>query len=308
LTAVASAETAENFNFSGTPPAILKNTMVNLFEYLDYRTFLWDFIADKKKENPYFSERMIASRLGCNPGFFNRVLKAARNLSPHYVLKLGALLKLNGKQKHYFELLVNYNQAKKQIEKDHYFHQLDVFRASKAKPTIAAQHALYSQWFYVVLRELINIVPCKDASDETCRKLAKYFEPKVPVEQLRQAMATLDELGFLDKKGNGAFSVKEHFITSGMDIPQVVINRVLMQFMDLAKMSVDRFPREKRSLSTLTVSVSEKGYEKIKEKLDQYRREIFSMVNEEDDAIDRVYHLNLHLFPVSKPYRGTIER
>jgi uncharacterized protein (TIGR02147 family) len=284
------------------------NVMINLFEYLDYRTFLWDFISAKKKENPYFSERMIASRLGCNPGFFNRVLKATRNLSPQYVLKLGSLIKLNGKQKHYFELLVNYNQAKKQIEKDHYFNQLDIFRASKVKQTIASQHALYSQWFYVVLRELIAIVPCKDASDETCRNLAKYFEPKVPVEQIKQAMASLEEVGFLDKKINGAFSVKERFITSGMDIPQVVINRVLMQFMDLAKMSVDRFPKQMRSLSTLTISVSEKGYEKIREKLDQYRREILSMVNEEDDAIDRVYHLNLHLFPVSKPYKGTRER
>jgi uncharacterized protein (TIGR02147 family) len=277
--------------------------MINLFEYLDYRIFLTDFIADKKKGNPYFSERMIASRLGCNPGFFNRILKATRNLSPHFVLQLGSFLKLNGKQKHYFELLVNYNQAKKQIEKDHYFHQLDIFRASKIKQTIAAQHALYSQWYYVVLRELINIIPCKDLSDGTCKKLARYIEPKVPVEHIKQAMTTLHELGLLEKKAGGSFAVKERFITSGMDIPQVVINRVLMQFTDLAKMSMDQFPKEKRSLSTLTVSVSEKGYEKIREKLDQYRREILSMVSEEDCEIDRIYHLNLHLFPVTKPFK-----
>jgi uncharacterized protein (TIGR02147 family) len=282
--------------------------MINIFEYLDYRAFLLDHISEKKKENPYFSERMIASRLDCNPGFFNRVLKAERNLSPHYVLKLVAFLKLNAKQRHYFELLVNYNQAKKQIEKDHYFHQLDIFRSSKVKQTIAAQHALYSQWFYVVLRELISILPCKDASEETCRKLAKYFEPRVPIEQLRQALATLEELGLLSRKGDGAFTVKERFITSGMDIPQVIIDRVLIQFMDLARMSVDNFPRSQRSLSTLTMSVSEKGYGKIREKLDQFRREILSMVNEEDEDIDRVYHLNLHLFPVTRPYREKVRR
>ena len=277
--------------------------MVNLFEYLDYRAFLMDFIAAKKKENSYFSERMIAFRLDCNPGFFNRVLKAKRNLSPHYVLKLGAFLKFNAQQRHYFELLVNYNQATKQIEKDHYFRQLDIFRSSKVKQTIAAQHALYSEWFYVVLRELISILPCKDTSEETSRKLSKYFEPRVPIEQLRQALATLDELGLLSRKANGAFTVKERFITSGMDIPQVIINRVLIQFMDLARMSVDKFPRSQRSLSTLTVSVSQKGYERIRDKIDQFRREILSMVNEEDEDIDRVYHLNLHLFPVTRPYR-----
>ena len=88
-----------------------------------------------------------------------------------------------------------------------------------------------------------------------------------------------------------------------MDIPQVIINRVLIQFMDLARMSVDKFPRSQRSLSTLTVSVSQKGYERIRDKIDQFRREILSMVNEEDEDIDRVYHLNLHLFPVTRPYR-----
>jgi uncharacterized protein (TIGR02147 family) len=278
-------------------------TMVNLFEYLDFRTFLIDLINEKKKENPYFSERMIASRLDCNPGFFNRVLKAKRNLSSHYVLKLGAVLKFNAKQKRYFELLVNYNQAKKQIEKDHYFHQLDIFRSSKVKQTVAAQYELYSQWYYVVLRELIDLIPCKDSSDESCRTLAKYFEPRVPIEQLRQALATIESLGLLERKKNGAFRVRERFITSGTDIPQVITNRVLMQFMDLARMSVDKFPKGERSLSTLTMSVSEKGYGKIREKIDQFRGEILSMVNEEDEDIDRVYHLNLHFFPVTRPYR-----
>ena len=277
--------------------------MVNLFEYLDFRKYLTDFIDAKKKENPYFSERMIASRLDCNPGFFNRVLKAKRNLSPHYVLKLGALLKLNARQKRYFELLVNYNQAKKQIEKDHYFRQLDIFRSSKVKQTLAAQHELYSQWHYVVLRELINLIPCKDSSEETCRTLVRYFEPRVPLEQLRQALTALESLGLLDRKKNGAFRVKERFITSGADIPQVIVNRVLMQFMDLARLSIDKFPKAQRSLSTLTVSVSEKGYGKIREKIDQFRGEILSMVNEEDEEIDRVYHLNLHFFPVTRPYR-----
>ncbi len=277
--------------------------MTNLFEYLDYRNFLRDLIIAKKNENPYFSERMIASHLECNPGFFNRVLKGTRNLSPQYVLKLAAFLKLNAKQRHYFELLVNFNQARKQIEKDHFYHQLDTFRSSKAKQTVAAQHALYAQWFYVVLRELIDIVPCRDASEETCRRLAGYFTPKVPIEQLRRALSTLDELGLLSRKGSGAYTVKERFITSGLDIPQVVINRVLMQFMDLARMAVDAFPKNQRSLSTLTMSVSEKGYEKIREKIDRFRGEILSMVNEEDEDIDRVYHLNVHLFPVTRPYR-----
>lgn len=282
------------------------NKPADIFTYLDYRSFLADFFAVKKKDNPHFSVRMVAYRLGCNPGFFTRVLKGTRNLSPHYILKLTDVLKLNAKQKRYFELLVNYNQAKKQIEKDHYFRQLDIFRSSKVKTTALAQHAMYAEWFYVVLRELINIIPCKNFSEETCRLIAKHFDPRVRPDQIRQALAILDDVGMLKRSGNGTFTVKERFITTGIDIPQVIINRVLIQFIDLARFAVDRFPRQERSLSTLTFSVSERGYEKIREKLDQYRREILSIVNEERDMIDRVYHLNMHLFPVTKAYAGNV--
>lgn len=280
------------------------NKPANLFEYLDFRVFLSDFLAEKRNENPHFSDRMVAFRLGCNPGFFNRILNGKRNLSPQYALKLIELLKFNAKQKRYFELLVSFNQAKKQIEKDHFFRQLDIFRTSKVKETAVAQHAMYSEWFYVVLRELINIIPCKAITDDTCRLLAKYFNPRVTPEQVRQAMTALDSLGLLAKRKNGSFSAKERFITSGAEIPQVVVNRILMQFIDLATLAVDRFPRQERSMSTLTFSVSEKGYGKIREKLDQYRREILAVVNEEREAVDRVYHLNMHLFPVTVPYKG----
>lgn len=281
------------------------NLGVNIFEYLDYRKFLTEYIDARKKDNPHFSVRMVASHLGCNPGFFVRVLQGTRNLSTRYLLTLGEFLKLNAKQRHYLELLVNFNQAKKQAEKDHYFKQLDIFRTSRVKETSVAQHALYSQWYIIVLRELINILPCKSATEETFSLIARHMEPRVTPDQIRGALKTLDDLGLLKRKKDGTFTVTERFITSGIDVPQVVVNRVLLQFMDLAKQAVDRFTRKERSLSTLTFSVSEKGFEKIREKLDQYRRDILSIVNEEDEAIDRVYHLNMHLFPVTRPYKGT---
>jgi uncharacterized protein (TIGR02147 family) len=277
---------------------------INIFEFLDFRAFLNASIVARKKDNPHFSVRMVAYHLGCNPGFFNRVLKGTRNLSGHYLIRLSEFLKLNGKQRHYFELLVNFNQARNQAEKDHFFKQLDIFRSSKVKETSVAQHAMYAQWYVIVLRELMNFLPCKGMTGETFSLIAKHLEPRVSLEQIRTALVTLDESGLLSRKKDGTFAVNERFITSGADIPQVVVNRVLLQFMDLAKVSVDRFTRKERSLSTLTFSVSERGYERIREKLDQYRRDILSIVNEEDEDIDRVYHLNLHLFPVTKPYRG----
>jgi uncharacterized protein (TIGR02147 family) len=280
------------------------NSIISIFSFLDFREFLSAYIQERKIANPQFSVRSMAYRIGCNPGFFSRILKGTRNLSPELILKLGEIMKLNTKQKHYFELLVNYSQAKKQVEKDHFFRQLDLFRASKVKETTPAQHAMYAEWYYTVLRELINILPCRKNSADTMKLLARQVIPRLTPDQVRQALKTLDELGLLKCKPDGIIAAREPFITTGAEIPQVVIDRILMQFTDLARLAIDRFSRQERSLSTLTFSVSEKGFAKIREKLDQYRREILSIVNEEADPVDRVYHLNLHLFPVSKPNKG----
>lgn len=277
---------------------------INLFEYLDYRAFLNDYLEWKKNEKSSFSLRYLAFRMECDPGFLNRIIKGTRNLSDEHLLRLSNILKLTNKQQRYFELLVKYNQAKKQSERDHYFEQLDIFRSSKVKEISPDQFAMYSHWYYVVLRELLHIIPCRDDSEETCRMAARNLEPPVHPSLIKDAIRILEQLGFLIRKPDGTLDIKEQFITSGIEIPQVIINRVMLEFMDLAKGAVDRFSRAERSLSTLTFSVTEEGFQKIKEKVDQFRREVLAIVDEDKDGVDRVFHMNLHLFPVSRQFKG----
>jgi uncharacterized protein (TIGR02147 family) len=278
---------------------------ISIFDYLDYRAFLRDALEKRKAEKAGFSLRYVAQRMGINPGFFNRALKGERNLSAEHILRLCEILKLDAKQKQYFELLVQYNQAKGQIEKDHYFDQLDVFRHTKVKEVLPAQYAMYRHWYYVVLRELVNVVERCDDSDEACKALSRLFEPRIAPAQVREALVILEKLKIVKRDAKGTYALRDKFITTGMQIPQVVVNRVLMEFSDLARSSVERITRDERSLTTLTFSVSKRGYERIREKLDGYRQEILSVVDDErENEVDRVYHLNLQLFPVSKPFRG----
>ena len=243
-----------------------------IFDYLDYRAFLRDALEKRKAEKAGFSLRAVAQRMGINPGFFNRVLKGERNLSAEHVLSLCTILKLKAKHKQYFELLVLFNQAKKQVEKDHYFEQLDVFRHTKVKEVSPAQYAMYRHWYYVVLRELLNIVEGCDDSDEACKAISRLFEPRVAPAQVREALTILHKLKIVKRDAKGTYSLRDKFITTGMQIPQVVVNRVLMEFSELARSSVDRIERDDRSLSMLTFSVSKHGYERIRDKLDGYRQ------------------------------------
>jgi len=277
--------------------------MKTVFEYLDFREYLRDWLSSKKQQNPGFSLRAMAYRLECNPGFLNRIFNGQRNLSAASVLSVCKLMKLSRKEQRYFELLVLYNQAKRQVEQDHYFEQLRQFRKTYVKQIPVEQYAMYSHWYYVVLRELLHFLPDLGKAEIT-RSLASHIAPPIGTGEVTEAINTLKELGVIGRRHNGTLGPSERFVTSGSDIPPVVINRILIEFMDLARRSLDCCPRSERSLSTLTFSVSRKGYETVKERIEEFRRELLDIVASDSSALERVYHLNLHLFPVSKPYRS----
>lgn len=273
---------------------------LSIMNFMDYRDFLNKYIDIKKDQNPSYSMRAFAARLQCNPGQFNRILKGERNLTPAHVIEIGAIAKFSRKEKRYFELLVSYNHAKKQSEREYYFEQMQQFRKANIKEVSSDQYLLYSHWYYLVIRELLAINPCCDLSEKECRKLSKLISPSISHSEVREALETLLRLGVIGKNEKGFLTPVDAFTASGESIPQVITNRFLLEFTDLARRSVDSIPRNERRLSTLTFSTSHDTYHKISERIDEFRRELLGMVEADNGKLEKVYHLNFHLFPVSR--------
>ncbi|NLD94614.1 MAG: TIGR02147 family protein [Fibrobacter sp.] len=278
----------------------MMETKINILDYLDYRSYLKDYIEFVKLENPSFSMRAFAAKIQCNPGQFNRILNGERNLTSSLIIEICTVLKFSRKEKRYFELLTAYNHSKKQSEREYNFGQMQSFRKANIKEISADQYQLYSHWYNVVLRELLSIYKCTDLSESECRKIGKMMIPQVSHSEISSAIKLLMALGVLEKNKDGTIGSADAFTASGEAIPQVITNRFLLEFTDLAQRAVDAIPRDQRRLSTLTFSVSQVGYKKISERIDEFRRELLAMVDADDGVLDKVYHLNLHLFPVSK--------
>ncbi len=273
---------------------------ISVMQYTDFRDFLKDFFEEKKKSNYGYSLRFVAGKLGCNPGFFLRILKGERTLSAEYQLKLHKLLNLGKKERRYFDLLVLYNQAKKPLEKETHFEELKKFTRSKIYKVSQRQYALYGEWYNVALRELINVVPIFDTSDATCKKLAAYFNPSVKVSDIRKSLETLIATGMIEKRASGRYYLRNKLITTGLDIPVFSVMKILGQFFDLGKAALQRFAKKERVLSTVSVSLSKDGYEQIKLKSEEYRKEILAIAKNDTGKLERVYHMNLQLFPLTK--------
>jgi uncharacterized protein (TIGR02147 family) len=274
-----------------------------LFEYMDYREFLRDLIEAFKMENPAYSMRAFAAKLACNPGQFNRILKGERNLLPAHIVEIGTIAKFSKKEKRFFELLVSYNHAKKQTEREYFYDQMQQFRNANVKQVSSEQYLLYSHWYYLVIRELLSIVNCDDQSEDQCKRFSKLLDPSISISEMKDAFETMLRIGVIEKKADGRIAPAERFTASGGEVPQVIVNRFLLEFTDLARRALDIVPRNKRRFSTLTFSASQQGFQKISERIDEFRREILGIIEEDQNELDRVYHLNFHLFPVSKSFQ-----
>ncbi len=86
--------------------------MKSIFQYRDYRQFLYDFYHYKKLTNPYYSYRLFSMKAGFRaPNLLKLVMDGQRNLTRESTEKFTRALKLSDAEATYFSELVYRNQG-----------------------------------------------------------------------------------------------------------------------------------------------------------------------------------------------------
>jgi uncharacterized protein (TIGR02147 family) len=90
----------------------------------------------------------------------------------------------------------------------------------------------------------------------------------------------------------------EAVISTGDEVHSTEVAKFQMQMLELARQALDRMPANRRDISTLTLSVSQQGFEKIRAIIQRTRKEILSAAVDDTNE-DRVVQLNIQLFPLA---------
>jgi uncharacterized protein (TIGR02147 family) len=271
--------------------------MIDIFQYTDYRKFLHDFYEAEKKRNPHYSHRYIAQKVGfTSSGFFSKILQDKTNISNDLALQFADFLKLKKNEAEYFGLLVFFNQAKSHADKKRWFEKIVAFSKSKVKIVQVSQYEFFQKWYYVAIRELLAFYKFSD----DFQQLGKMIDPPISEAQARKAISLLEKLDLIKKDDSGIYQQTDTLIGAGYDVKSVAINNFQISMLDLAKESIDRFPKDERDISTLTLSFSKELYGTIHDKLKGFRRDILELVKNDPNAVDRVYQVNFQIFPLSK--------
>jgi len=268
-----------------------------LFGYLDYRKYLHDYCAARKRSNPNFSYRYLSGKVGIKSGgYFSWVLQGKRNLSTRLVFALARFLDFSQQQTMYFEQLVAFNQATTHEERKCAFDKLLSMRRGTVRQVEEEQSAFYRTWYYSALRELVSVMRVTDA---TIGEVAAMLAPAVKSTEVQKALALLLRLGILRKNESGVYERCDEVISSRERVPFVALHEYQIISMKLAGEALDRFGTNERELSTVTMSIDSEAYLKIIERLALCRAEVMEIARSVRQP-SRVMQLNLQLFPLSR--------
>ena len=284
-----------------------KPPTLSIFDYTDYRRYLSDYYYERKRLSAAFSYRFFAKKAGINSvGLYKDVVEGRQRLGRALIFKFSAAIGHSKKEAEYFENMVFFNEADTVEERTLFFERMMACQKSKAKIVDATKYEYYQKWYYSAVRALVSMGKFRDDENDYWR-IAKILNPRIRPDEARKALGVLERLGFISKTDKGIFVLTDAVITTGTlrpDANVMALNVVNFQkeVTSLANESLDRFGAENINLSTLTLGISEATMRAIKEELAAVRNKI-AVLAEKDAAADRVYQLNMQLFPVSDTYQ-----
>lgn len=272
------------------------DTRLDIRAFKDFRQFIQARYRELKELDPKFSHRYFCRRAGySSTGAFADLVNGRRNLTPTGALKLAKALHLNRADEEFFLTLVGFNQSGSLEEKNLHYAKLLAYRRIRPDRLSPDRYEYFSKWYHAALRELLYFHPFHGDYKELGRRL----DPSLPASTTRKAIATLERLGMIARDVDGRYRQTSKIVSSEDAGESLHVDNFQAETMRLAIDALDRVPRAKRDFSTLTATLSEESLEKVKAALSVLRSTVLTLA-EQDEKVDRVYQLNLQLFPLSK--------
>lgn len=145
----------------------------------------------------------------------------------------------------------------------------------------------------MALYELVKIVP--DISDPA--ELGAMLEPAVSASKVQCALDVLLNAGFIQKTDKG-FTAAGSFLSTGDRWESAAIESFQKSMANLGAEALARFPKDKRDISTLSVSLSEENFREVTKIIREAREKIREIENNEVSP-EKVYQINFQVFPLS---------
>ena len=265
----------------------------DLFQYLEYRSYLSGYVEWRLTGNSHFSKRAFSQKYFGSTGILYEVIQGRRDLGPKLRVRCAAALGLNDKENEYFDLLVQHNQAKQDLERNFLFEKLSRFRNSKPWVVRENQHKYYGKWYYAVVFSYLGL----DKRKATAKEIAAEIVPSLTEAQVSEAIDLLMELELVKKSDRGYALTRNHLVSGGFggDVALEYNRQIQKLTSDLADEDMMKF----KAFSTQVTTVSSDSLKAIRKKFAAFQEEMKDIVSK-DKGTDKVCTVVFQIIPNTK--------
>lgn len=269
--------------------------MERIEAYTDFRRYLKDFYADRKRSEEGFSHRVFCQRAGLSsPSYLREVIDGKRNLTdvtiPQFVRGLG----LTDLDARFFGLLVRFNQSVDPALKQQVLEQMRGMRQKVDSAIVPLdRYDYYSRWYHPVLRELA----CRRIWNDDWAAMARCVRPRIRMTQAREGMELLERLGFLRREGKRWIQT-DPVISTGGEVDSMAVRAGNRDYAKLGVVAIDEQPPSRRDISTVIFGLDASTYSQLKQEIREFKDRIARIVHDQP-ACERVMALNVQLFDLS---------
>ncbi|SHH17412.1 TIGR02147 family protein [Fibrobacter sp. UWCM] len=263
-------------------------------EYQDYREYMRDFYAERKRSS-YFTWRKFASLAGfASPAYLKLVSDGKTSLSKPGIAKAARAMGLEGFDYTYFTLLVKFGNAKSDSEKESALRELErEAQMNKIRIVDADAFRYYENPAYPIIHELAPLMP-----NASFGEIASKVKHEITAAQVRDILQFLVKADLLKKNDDGTYEQTQKAVKGSKETIPLVIRTMNRKMSELAVQSITKDSVEERNFSGITMGINKSVYDRITKEIDIFRKKIIDIANECRD-IDQVYQMNLQVFPLT---------
>lgn len=269
----------------------------NIFSYNDFRAYLADYQKARWSADRSFNKSRFSMLLGLpnTRSYFTDVLHG-KKVSGIFIERFIKIMQLNKEEGTFFRILVLFNQAETAEERELYFNQLISLNRTPTREIGKDLYTYYSNWYNSVIRAIVNTYDFKDDYID----LAKRVFPKISAKEAKESVKLLLKLNLIAEDSRGFLKPTEKSITASQEMTRELFVNYHLSCLEIAKKAIVQNKTQHQTVTTNTISISEEGYLRLEKKIRQFRSEIRSLVNKDEKQADRVYQLNILLYPNSR--------
>lgn len=266
--------------------------------FIDYKNYLKELYLHLKQHYGRYSYIKFTEELGlghCNAMYL--IIHGKRPLTLKAAKKIIQSLGIVGVERQYFLKLVEVSKVSDPAERDKAFDALLTVKSRALPRDVDKDHLkFYTEWYHGAILELLGQA---NASDDP-EWLSKKLIPKITPTKAAQSLELLEKIGFLSRNpDNNQLVPSQEHVSTGPEVIGMAVISYHQQMIQLAKESLTRIGPFDRNVSSVTISLSRAQQELLKQRMDEFRREIIGMSEEKGMEKD-VMQVNLQMFPLAK--------